>query len=355
MPLTYEVCQLRDTGYTASSNNTGGLKSVQIGFTAKYLVKVSGASDPNDISDLQVAYAPGIPLVNYNTYYHAASGLGYPLAVCSSKTVKRLSENGNVFHVDVTFQTDPQQGGGKNTEVPSDADPVLSPPPLVTTDITPQVSFALTDVTTVLSTAPGYDQSDVPLKTPNVVSTDILPSVNGKLGVKFETPVTKRNANVTLTITQFESTWDIDSLLDRGYKVNDAAWGVDGAKLWMITGINAVKQSVTVDDGAGGTAEEEWYRVTYTLERNDYSVSAVVGGVETSLFVGHQTALPLYSTHYLDTNQVPQRFLSESGEPMVGKVDADGDPLADQTDPPHYVRFDTVDEISFSFLQWSPS
>lgn len=351
MPLTFDVCQLRDTGYSASANNSEGHKSVNISFTARYLVKVEGAANPNEISDLQVAYAPGIPLVNYHTYYHAASGLGFPLAVCSSKSVKRLSENGNVFHVDVTFATEPsKQGSGKEQEEAADADPVATPPPVDVTDIDPQVSYSLTSFETVEHTAPGYDQADVALDTPNVVSTQLLPSVNGQLGEQFNQPVTKKNANVSLTITQFEDTWSIDNLLDRGYKVNNAAWGTDAVvKAWMITNIAAVAQGVTMDVGGTATVVEK-YRVTYTLERNDYTVKSSVG----NLFVGHQSALPLYSRFYLDNNQEAVSFLSPKGMPIVGKVDATGAALADQSDPPHYVRFDTVDEIDFSFLQWEP-
>ena len=359
MAKQYSVCQMRDTGYSSSANNSGGKKSVQITISMNYRVIVTDPADPTftgaDVSDLEVAFAPGIPLVNYNTFFDHYAGVGMPLAVCKSKSVKRDTGATNMFIVSCTFATEPASSkNGKDEEKPTDA---TQPAPQQPSDIGAVVSFSMGSREIVLESAQAYadDESDL-----GIISTRLLPcnqtsDAAGDWGEKFNMPVTRRQPTVTMTITQFESTWSWQKLLDRGYKVNNAAWGTDSVvKAWMITNINAVEQSVVVDDGTGNLIDEDWYRVTYTIVRDDYTV---VNNDGASLFVGHAQALPLYSTSYIDfiaSPDVIRPFLTEDNVPFVGKVDADGDKLPDNAEGCNFVRFDTVDEISFSFLQWSP-
>jgi hypothetical protein len=327
-------------------------------------VIVTDPADPDftgaDVTDLQVAFAPGVPLVNYHTYYDVYNGVGMPLAVCKSKSVKRDSGASNMFVVSCTFATEPATSkNGKKEEKASDA---TQPAPLTPTDVDPVVSWGMGVREVVLDSAPAYAADDSPLGT---ISTNLLPCdqtspAAKNWGVEFNMPVTKKIATVTMTVTQFETSWSWETLLERGYKVNNAAWGTDSVvKAWMITNINAVEQSVTVDDGAGGVTDAEWYRVTYTIMRDDYTVenwNTVTDSTDT-LFVGHAAALPLYSTDYIDFQASPhvvRPFLTEDNVPFVGKVDADGAPLPDDAAGCNYVRYDTVDEISFSFLQWQP-
>ena len=49
-----------------------------------------------------------------------------------------------------------------------------------------------------------------------------------------------------------------------------------------------------------------------------------------------------------------KKFLTKNNDPYMGRVDVYGVPLPDAAKGPNYVRYDTVDEISFSFLQWQP-
>ena len=365
MAKQYSVCQMRDTGYSSSSNNSGGKKSVQITINVSYRVIVTDPADPDftgaDVTDLQVAFAPGVPLVNYHTYYDQYNGVGMPLAICKSKTVKRDSGASNMFVVSCTFATEPAQSkNGKKQENPQDA---TQPPPVTPTDIDPVVSWSMGVREVVIDSAPAYAADDTALGT---IDTNLLPcdptaTCADEWGVEFNQPVTQQRPTVTMTLTQFETSWSWEKLLERGYKVNNAAWGTDAVvKAWMITNINAVEQLVTVDDGAGGVTEEEWYRVTYTIMRDDYSVknfNTATNLVE-DLFVGHAAALPLISTHYIDFVQggddSVQKFLTEKNDPYMGRVDVYGVPLPDAAKGPNYVRYDTVDEISFSFLQWQP-
>lgn len=361
MALQYSVCQMRDTGYSASANNSGGKKSCQITINQSYRVIVTDPADPDftgaDVTDLQVAFAPNIPLVNYNTYYDTYNGVGMPLAVCKSKSVKRDTSASNMFVVTCSFQTEPATSkNGKTQENPSDA---TQPAPEQPTDVGAVVSVSMGVREEVVYTAPAYAADESSLGT---ISTTTLPCdpnsvVADQWGPEFRIPVTKKIPSITFTITQFEDDWHYSNVLNRGYKVNNGTWGTDTvAKAYMITGINAVEQSVKVNSG-GTLVDENWWRVTYTIERNDYSVSNYNSGTGQydDLFVGHAAALPLYSDVYIDTAASPdviRKFLTEENVPYIGKVDADGAKLA--SDGVNFVRYDTVDEISFGFLQWAP-
>ncbi len=365
MAKQYSVCQMRDTGYSSSANNSGGKKSVQITINVSYRVIVTDPADPDftgaDVTDLEVAFAPGLPLVNYNTYYDFHNNVGMPLAVCKSKSVKRDSSASNMFVVSCSFQTEPASSkNGKTQEKASDA---TQPPPATPTDVDPVVSYSMGVIERVLDSAPAYATDDSAL---GELDTNLLPcdqtaDCAGDWGEEFRMPVTKKVPTVTMTITQFESTWSWEKILERGYKVNNAAWGADSVvKAWMITNINAVEQSVKIDDGAGGVTDAEWYRVTYTITRDAYTVSNynTATNLMEDLFVGHAAALPLMSKKYIEYNpggtDVVKKFLTEDLDPFIGKVDVYAVPLPDDAAGPNYVRFDTVDELNFSFLQWQP-
>ncbi len=342
MALGFEVCQLRGTSYSASGNSSNGKKSVTVSFTKKFLVKATGISSPDEVTDIQVAYASGIPLVNYHTWYDPTTGLGYPLAVCKSKKVTRLDNNGFVFHVDCTFSTEPSQKGKDGPEeeqAPED-------PPADVTDITPQISRSVVGREIVLYEAPAYSGvGPVGGVAGEKVSTRVMPSFDNKLKELFETPVTRTKPLLNLTVTQFEDTFTNQQMMDRCYKVNNAAWAGFASKSVMITGINAVKQAVQMASGM-----EEKYRVTYTLSFDDYTVTDSSGN---DLFVGHGAALPLVSRSYingLDSFKVEMFTKTGVGVGNVGLVDVSGNPLLEQNGAPDYIRFDTVDEISFSFL-----
>ena len=171
-----------------------------------------------------------------------------------------------------------------------------------------------------------------------------MPSNGNELQERFDAPVTRTRPLHNLTIRQFEDTFTNHQMMDRCYRVNDATWAGFVPKSCMITGINAVKQRVQMASG-----EEDKYRVTYTILYDDYTVTNSGGG---TLFVGHAAALPLISRTYLEGDE-PKFFVKEgTGIGNVGLIEADGTakPTAEQNGAPDYVRFDTVDEISFSFL-----
>ena len=342
MALGFEVCQLRGTSYSASGNSSGGKKSVQVTFTKKFLVKATGITSPDEVTDIQVAYASGIPLVNVHTWYDATTGLGYPLAVCKSKKVTRLDNNGFVFHVDCSFGTEPAQNG---KDGPEEEEGPQAPPSDVT-DITPQISRAVVGREIVLYEAPAYSAAGPIGGAAGVpVTTRIMPSSGGKLQERFEAPVTRTKPLLNLTITQFEDTFSNQQMMDRCYRVNSTPWAGFPTASCMITGINAVKQRVQMASG-----EADKYRVTYTVSYDDYTVTDSGGNI---LFVGHNAALPLISRSFLDpTDSNKVKFFHKEGTGIgnVGLINEDGHDLANQLGAPDYARFDTVDEISFSFL-----
>ena len=350
MAITSTVCQLRSTSYTASANNAGGMKSATIGFSKRFLVEFKDDADDDfqgsQVTELNAAYANGIPLVNYHTWYDPNTGLGYPLAVCNSKTVTRLENNSAAFYVDVTFQTESSgsssQGNGPDKEDPED---VPTEPPADVSDISAKVTRAIQGREIVLYEAPAYGSNN---NFVGNISTRLIPSFNGKLRDMFDAPVTRTKPLLNITITQFEDEFTNQTMMDRCFKVNGAAWAGFVSKSCMITHINAVKQSVTMKDG-DDVVDSEKFRVTYTILFDDYSVSNSTG----PLFVGHAAALPLISRSYINVNNSnkPSLFyVDELAYGNVGLTDIDGRDLEDQTGRPDYVRFDTVDEISFDFL-----
>jgi len=364
MALTYDVCQLRDTGYTANANNSEGKKSCQIGLTQKYLVTVTDPANPSfgpdDVTDVHVAYAPGIPLVNYHTWYDSATGIGIPMAVCNSKTVTRSTVNGTVFTVTCSYRTENgKQSQSQESENPANPEP--QPPPETPSDIDPVVTRSVVGRDIVLHDAVAYQDNDTPAKgttlNPESISTRYLPVDNAtrtnaalaaiNLKNDVSVPVTRKQAMLQFTITQFEEDVTDADMLDRTYKANMLAWRGFPAKSAMITSMNAVEQSIKIDDGAGGVEDAEWYRVTYNILVDEYEVQNQSG----PLFVGHAQAVPMIGRFHNDTSNdgkiIPFQQ-SGLGVGAVGLVDFIGEPLADQDGAPNYVRYDTVGEVDFA-------
>jgi hypothetical protein len=354
MALTYEVCQMRETGYSASSNNSGGMKSCQISLTQVYRVIVTDPANANfaadDVTDVHVAFAPGIPIVNYHTWYDSTTNVGIPLAVCNSKTVRRLDSNATVFEVTCAFATEPgKQSKAQESETPSNPQPET--PPASVTDIDPVVTRGVVGRDIVMHAAPAYGPNgSAVILGPNLnaetISTRFLP-VADAFGVgidglrnEIDQPVTRKKPLLQLTITQFEDTFTDQDLLDRCYKVNLTAYRGFVIKAAMITNINAVAQSVQM---AAGPAEK--YRVTYTILVDDYTV---VSDANATLFVGHAAAVPLIGHWHLDANDDAVQFQQTgAGIGAVGLLNLDGT-AKDPDDTPDYVRFDTVEETEFN-------
>lgn len=309
------------------------------------MVEATGITSPDEVTDIQVAFATGIPVVNFNTWYDPTTGLGVPLAVCKSKSVKRLENNGFLFHVDVSYATEqPQGSGAKNTDGPEEEVQPATPPAAVG-EIPVQITKSITGREIVLYEAPAVDNTGASIGAGGApITTRIMPSNGNRLQERFDAPVTRMKPLLTYSITQFEDTILGVNMMDRCFKVNDAEWAGYQAGSCMITNINAVKQSVQM---AGG--QETKFRVTYTVVYDDYSVTDSAGN---SLFVGHSCALPLISRTYLEGDVVKYFVQEGTGIGNVGLITASGTakPEADQNKAPDYVRFDTVDEISFSFL-----
>jgi hypothetical protein len=373
MAWVYEVCQLRDTNYSANADNSGGQKSCQLTLNQKYIVIVTDPTDSNfhgsQVNDIHAAFAKDsstnlrIPLVNYNTYYDSVANVSVPLAVCTSKTVTRKQENTAVFEVDCTFQTGGGSGGaggakqGKAQESETPQDPEPQEPPTNVTDISPVVTRSVVGRDIVLHSAPAYGADglgeDLEL---GVRSTRYLPTLgafgNGELSNEIDQPITRKQPLLQITVTQFEDTFTDEDLLKRCFRVNTQEYRGFPVKSAMITAINAVEQNVQL---AAGAADK--YRVTYNILIDEYSAEDSTG---TSLFIGHAHGVPLIGHWYFDENGDARQFLvgEETGIGNVGLISVLGERLGDpgvggnQLGAPDYVRFDTVDEINFEdFMQ----
>lgn len=368
MALTYEVCQLRDTSYGASADNSSGKKSCTLTLSKKFLVKVTDPANssfgPDNVTDLHAAYAPGIPIVNYHTWYDANTGASVPMAVCSNKSVRRMEANGTVFEVTCTFKTEgSKQSKAEETETPETPSPTQAEDISSPSDIAPVWTRSVSGRDVVLHSAVAYDSTETALNGGNAISTRYLPVdntarvLNGDPAIELKNeinqPITKKLPMLQFTITQFEETVTDANLLARCWSANLTPWNTGTvtypAKSAMITAMNAVKQSLTVAAVGGGTEDVEWYRVSYTVLVDDYTVQNSTG----SLFVGHAAAAPLIG-HWHE-NQVAgeegkavQFQKSGAGIGAVGLLDFNGRPKSDQDSAPDYVRFNTVEATEFN-------
>ncbi len=364
MAFEYEVCQLRATGYGASANNSGGQKACQLTFTQVYLVRITDPSDPNfnpsKVSDVHAAYAPGIPIVNYHSWYDAGANIGMPLALCNSKTVKRKEANGAVFEVTCKFQTEAgKQGQSQEVEEQSGATEP-EPPPTNVTNIKPVVTRSVVGRDIVLHEAPAYGYDNQPVFSAAggaalSIQTKYLPCTGidedgNEIDIKNEInqPITRKQPMLQLTVTQFEDSFTDANLLDRCFKVNTQPFRGFQAGSAMITAINSVQQVVQM---AGGPSLK--YRVTYNILIDTYTVT--FGG--NSLFVGHSAAVPMigkfFAKYEEDQFQKVKQFAQKkSGLGAVGIVLLDGSPAENQMGTVPYIRYDSVAEINFgNFLQ----
>lgn len=360
MAFQYEVCQLRQTGYNASANNSGGQKACQLSFTQVFLVKITDPSNPDFnpsmVSDVHAAYAAGIPIVNYNTWYDAGANIGMPLAVCQSKTVKRMDANASVFEVTCTFKTEAGKQG-QSEEVVDGDDPEPEPPPASVDDISPIVTRSVIGRDIVLHEAPAYGYDDlpvfadgnnkaIPIQTKYLPCTEVDPDTGDFLELKNEInqPITRKQPLLQLTVTIFEDTFSDANLLERCFKVNTGPFRGFQAGSTMITAINAVKQSVQMAAG-----KQDKYRVTYNMLVDTYTVT--FGG--TPLFVGHSAAVPMIGKFFRKdkddgTMKVKQFAQKMAGLGAVGLVLIDGQPAQNQMGEVPYIRYDTVAEIDFN-------
>ncbi len=360
MALQYEVCQLRQTGYNAAANNSGGQKACQLSFSQTFLVKITDPSDPNfnpsKVSDVHAAYATGIPIVNYHSWYDAGSNIGMPMAVCKSKSVKRMDANASVFEVTCKFET---EAGKQGQSQEADGDnPEPEEPPTDVTDISPVVTRSVVGRDIVLHEAPayGYDDEPVfeivagsgvatPIQTKYLPCTEIDPDTGNLLDIRNEInqPITRKQAMLQLTVTVFEDTFTDANLLERCFKVNFGTFRGFPAGSTMITAINAVKQSVQM---AGGQAEK--YRVTYNMLVDTYSVEYEGD----TLFVGHSAAVPMigkfFSKDVGGDLKVKQFAQKGAGLGAVGLVLLDGTKASDQMGQVPYIRYNTVEDLDFS-------
>jgi len=326
------------------------------------LVKITDPADSNfgpwKVTDAHAAYAPGIPMVNYHSWYDPDANIGMPLAVCNSKNVKRKEQNGTIFEVTCRFQTEPGKQG-QSQEVENDPDnPEPEEPPASVSDIDPIVTRSVVGRDIVLHEAPayGYDNNPVFETVPgvaDVITTRYLPCTaleNGQLvEIKNEInqPITRKQPMLQLTVTQFEDTFTDANLLERCYKVNTQTFRGFQAGAAMITSINSVAQSIQMANGP-----EEKYRVTYNILVDTYSVTFEGN----TLFVGHSQAVPMIGKFFIKDNngvkKVKQFAQKGSGLGSVGLVQIDGTPADEQLKTVPYIRYDTVEEIDFgTFLE----
>lgn len=314
MAVQYEVTRIRDDngGYSKGANQD----ALRIEWAATYQVIVSDPSDQNftgaDITAFDVAAAPGLPLVNYTTYFE--NGFVIPFLVCRSKRAARDANNNTRWLVSTTWDS-----GDKNDQLENENQPI--DPPVNLTDFTPREELELGEIELV-----RYNDVDDP---PEPIR---LPTGND-----FPQPAIIRYPTQILKITQYESFVSYQTMEDRKFLINSIPYRGKNIGAWLIQQVEA--REVTVQLAAGQAVVAE---VTYTLESNPSPN-------------GWFLDWALIDTHYLEqANDLNTKKAFQDKDYLTyinGLIQADGTQKPNQLGEPDYVQFQVYKDDNFSFLQ----
>lgn len=353
--FTHTTCQLRDGKSGATRHNADSLKMTA---SVSYQVivdkaRVGGGADitPADISTDHIRSLSDLPAVNVTTYEY--SGLINPYLVCISKNVTRDTTNGLKFIVDCGFESpDPI----KSERAPQS-------PPAALSDITPSVASQITS-----QLRPMWSDKDDK-------QCWRLPT-----GTPFTNPIVETVPVLTIIVTQYETSIDFSTMLDRSYKLNSATYRNQVKDSWMIGAVKASEVKVKLASGEV-TAAKVTYPITFAANEfkavfaNEPPGQTPAIAYGSTFKYGHLQARPLVDDHYKlynpdydpnlpDTDPNSVEYTLEpivnlkTKEPTTGYIKQDGGTLriparADLGDDrPSYMFFRSQDRIDFStFLQ----
>jgi hypothetical protein len=325
------VKEKRSTGISisGSEDESTGKQTVKQSVTTTYWVTATGYSDPRYITDAEVACAAGLPVVNSTTWYSSISGVGLPSAVCRSKSVKRLSDNGFVFEVECEFETPSLEG-----------EDCAGVPPATVDDLLPSVQSQISSYERVLYSDKNGEQC---WKLPGTKTP-------------FSSPITETIPIFSLTITQYEASISFEDQIARSYKTNSDTYRAKGPGLWMIGAVSATNQTVQLAGGPTTVA-----KVTYpvTLSERFYYPPGVSPTPANAVTYGWDKIQPLVDTMRMTAPPVAKLVPmtdAESGNVRAGYIDLNGEERVvtegSDDDRPDYLRFETQGSIAFaSFLQ----
>ena len=331
MAIRIEVCKVASDSYRSSgSQGSDGRRQTTQSFTQTFLVKAVKNKqgelldgNPEQISPASIACNSLLPIVNKTAFYDPASGVIHPYALCTSKDIKRRSENPFLFDVTCNYTTSP----GDTEDCSILAKYVQAPQ-----DLSPQVTAAVS----------GKD---------NVIYSDY--SASSKQCFKFKeideqypTPVVTQRPFLTLNVQQYEYSLSYQDMMDRSFVVNDGQWQGQSARKWRCNVVNVSEIDVQTQMGP-----QTWAKVSYQiiLGNNGYYSNPT-----TWQDIGWDQAVPGIATKYVDAAGDVQYFVHNGTSiRKVGLIDVtSGTALADQTGLPQYITHPRYESVDFdTFIQ----
>ena len=314
MALTYTICQTRSE--QAGFNKGSARDALSINWSVTFRVEVTDPANPDldgsDVTAVEVAYAPGLPIVNRTVYYH--NGLIIPYLVCRDKQVTRNETNPLWFDVTCRYDTGER---GDNTE----QDNTPQTPPNALTDIVPREEVAL-----------GMQERVLYVDKSETEKVCLTPTRNF-----FDEPFIENIPFIQLRITQYEAFISYENKRDLCWKTNETTYRGEVRYDWLITNVEATEVQVQLAGGPTTAA-----MVTYSLSHSPR-------------LYGWKDDRALYDTHHIENGEKVAYREGDEQTYTTCKVTTAGALIPNHTDPtekPWYDQWETYDTIDFNtFLQ----
>lgn len=317
MAVTYTATEARQG---RSIGFSGDADRAEITWSTSYNVVVTGATSASQVDPYEVVTASGLPIVNKSIYSFASKII--PYAICRSKQANMEQGSPYVWRVDCRYR-------GALPTASNESDDAPISPPANLSDITPRVTPELGEIEKVLY----VDKSNEPQRIQ-------LPSGNW-----WAEPVMERVPTLTLKITQYENYISYEDLLERKLKTNSKEYRSQLPGKWLITGIDPIPVTVTLQSGDVDAA-----LVTYTVELSPHDAG---WKDERALFdtvwrsrVDQKWRLFQGDTEFVTSRPATvDKFGYLVGNTKLGQATNEADGL-------QYIAYQTQDEIDFgTFLQ----
>lgn len=275
--MAIEICRSRagSDSFGGRWNDQDGESFEQRSATREFIAIATGYADPSAVGPADIKAAAGVPIPGVSIYV-SEEGLLYPYCLCESVTVRRRTENAFVFDITANYE-EPERGGGETSTPPEDPETLA---PTVTTQLTEHQITRWDDPV-----------NTTPYNLPNglLYSSPLVGSVSG---LKFE-------------VTQYENSFNAQTMIGRAHVVNNAAKSIDGVSYntnsLLITDIKwdkNVKWFLDPTDESGPFVLTN--RVKYTVEWKEYALDSIDdAGVGTTITCHWGAAAIEASSHHL--------------------------------------------------------
>lgn len=326
------VCKVASDSYRSSgSQGSDGRKQTTQTFTQEFLVKAlknrrgdAYDGNPEEISPASIACNSLLPVVNKTAFYDAASGIIHPYAICTSKDIKRRSDNPLFFDVSCSYTTSPG-----DTEDCSIMTKYVNTPQ----DLPVQVTAAVSGKDFVLYSdhSPGGDQC----------------WKFEEVDEQYPTPVVTQRPFLTLNIQQYELYLSYQDMMDRSFVVNASTWKGQSARKWRCQVVNVSEIDVQTQAGV-----QTWAKVSYQVILGNDGYYTATNNWED---IGWDVAIPgLSSTYKSAAGNIEYFVHPNTNIRKIGMIEPDGPNEGDAYfgSRPLYKEHQRYESVNFdTFLQ----